>query len=411
MASKHITVHDFATLPGNVIDGSWYFPELAIPGKKRSTWQVVVSATLDQQPVSIVPFLDNKPTTAVGVITVISRIIRMDNTSSVRDAKPTYVRAGKNIGKKSETNAICQAMRNALSMHHKKEKSTNGFRPPMLAQIYSNQREHTFPVDVQIKYNGLRCVASLHNDVVTYESRTGAPYDLPYLDADVKLLLKCTNGRLDGELYKHGMSLQDINHAARSSTESDKLNYIVYDVSDTAHPGITYNVRKQMLLRCDEKFSYVQLAPTFVAENNEQLSAYYEKFLADGYEGAMVRLDKPYEYGVNNYHSKYLLKMKPVNDGEYELIGWSFAEKGKADGALMLECKTKLGETFTVTPAMEVEERMALARTMNEVERNGKTHFENHYAGRMMVIYYDELSNTDKPLRARTKMEFRDVRF
>jgi hypothetical protein len=62
---------------------------------------------------------------------------------------------------------------------------------------------------------------------------------------------------------------------------------------------------------------------------------------------------------------------------------------------------------FPVTPAMELPDRIALAKKMALVEDNGKTHFENNYLGRMLIVYFDEKSVDGLPQRARTKMEVR----
>jgi hypothetical protein len=62
---------------------------------------------------------------------------------------------------------------------------------------------------------------------------------------------------------------------------------------------------------------------------------------------------------------------------------------------------------FPVTPAMELPERIILAKKMAIIEENGKTHFENNYLGKMLIVYFDEKSIDGLPQRARTKMEIR----
>jgi hypothetical protein len=99
--------------------------------------------------------------------------------------------------------------------------------------------------------------------------------------------------------------------------------------------------------------------------------------------------------------------MKPTYDAEFEIIGWETGEKGKAAEALMIICQTDDGKKFNVTPMGELPDRIALAKKMNTIEENGKTHFENHWRGKRVTIYFDEKSVDGVPQRARTKLEFR----
>jgi ATP-dependent DNA ligase len=410
MASVHVNVTDFTSLPGEHKQLAWYFPELTIVGKKKSYWQIVVSAEVDGKQVDVMPYLNNgKVTGVVGRSDVLSRVQRNSGGSSVRAASPTYVKAGKNIGKKSETNAVCQAMRDAYGLYLKKSKAAGDFIPPMLAQIYKDQKTHPFPVHAQYKYNGLRCVASIVDGDVILQSRSGGLFPgLEYLRDEIKKL-PLGDARLDGELYFHGMSLQDISGVARGDKIDVQLNYLIYDVCKLTQLNTLYTERKSLLesiIPDNAKLTYCIRAPTVVVNNNAELQAEYNKYIAEGYEGAMVRLNAPYEPGYNGYHSKYLLKIKPCLDSEYELVDWALGEKGKADGALMVVCSIN-GKIFTVTPALELEERMSSAKLWATIEPNGKTHFENHFKGRQITVYYDELSKDGIPLRARTKLEFR----
>jgi ATP-dependent DNA ligase len=233
---------------------------------------------------------------------------------------------------------------------------------------------------------------------------------MEYLHDEIIALCKCTNSVLDGELYLHGTSLQDISGIARGDKDV-KLQYVIYDV--ICAETLLYSQRKKILEDCRGILAsfgqnvHCIIADTVVVNNEQELQAYYTQYIAEGYEGAMVRLDEPYEHGYNNYHSKYLLKMKPCYDAEYKLVGWTVGTNGKAEGALMLICEVG-NVTFNITPAMELDERLALALLMPKIESNGKTYFDNHYAGRQMTVYYDELSDNKVPLRARTKFEFRD---
>lgn len=57
---------------------------------------------------------------------------------------------------------------------------------------------------------------------------------------------------LDGELYKHGKTLQQISGAARMEKnmyDTDWLQYWIYDIYDTANPELTAIERQKFLLQ------------------------------------------------------------------------------------------------------------------------------------------------------------------
>ncbi len=421
MTSNYQHVTDFESLPGHLVAGTWEFPEITIEGKRTSKWQVVVSAlTPNGSRANIFPCLKNAPGPEHGRIDVRSYVVKANGANGkVREAVPTVVTTGKNIGKATETNAVCQAMRDAYGLYLKRANASEATALPMLAQVYSGQ-ELPWPVHVQYKYDGVRVTAC--GDIL--RSRTGLPYPkLEVIKAECKAILaQLPPGTcLDGELYCHGASLQDISGAARGGKTTVALKYYIYDLFlmdavpasalvDTA-VSMPYSKRRELLESC-KVGEHCVIAPTFVAANKEALDKLYAAALVDKYEGVMIRLDVPYEHGNNGYHSPALLKYKPCFDAEFALVGFSTGKKGKAAAALMLICvvRTKTGENkeFSITPAMELEDRIALARRMGAIEANGKTHFDNQYAGRPLIVHYDDISNDGVPLRARTKMEFKD---
>lgn len=405
MASTHTTVRDFRSLPGDIREGSWWFPDLTLTAKKTSHWQVIVSAVQAKDKTKQLPigdYLDNAVIEGViGVIHVQAFVDTKKGHGVIRQAVPTYVYNGKNLGKKSATNAVCQAMRDAYGLWLKKEKKTQAKKPPMLAQVYNTQSKHVFPCWVQRKYDGLRTVADPDG---TLYSRSSSTYDLPYLAAETKQLCAEVGGSLDGELYLHGKSLQDLNKMTRGGDTTERVNFYIFDMFSPADEP--YSQRKSRLDAVDwSKYTYCKPVETTLCSTQAEIDVLFKQYLAEGYEGAMIRYDAPYDYGYNGYHSKYLLKLKPHFDAEFPITSWGTGFAGKAENALMITCTTPAGIPFSITPAMELEERERLARLMGVVEPNGKTHFDNHYLGRMLKVYYDDLSNDGVPLRARTKME------
>ncbi|QYB17618.1 DNA ligase [Pacmanvirus S19] len=456
MASSAINIKNFHTeIPGGFSEDhlTWLFPVIGSVNShgKKTEWRVYVKV-FRHNPDIILPnvpedafcvfedsYLDNKPLPddLRGWINVDSKV----ELGKIKKSVPTIVHKGKNLGKASATNVVCQALRDAYSLHNKQlKKSVSATKlttaveklPPMLAQVFKDQKvppkidaqNHVF---VQRKYNGVRTVATLDmtkvngnhvSRVIMYSRRKILYPGFSYIKAELMPVLEMYWGEnrqlyLDGEIYLHGVPLQEISGYARKEEQPTDLrvDFMIYDCFVANEPELKFSERKLILDEIFENFElkHCKEVETFEATSKEEIDDLYKIFLEEGFEGAMVRVDSPYRYSFNERHCKDLLKLKPTYDAEYEIARWETGEKGKAAGALMIVCKTADGKEFPVTPAMELPDRMALAKKMSEIEPNGRTHFENHWLGKQLIVLYDELSKDNVPQRARTKMEIRDL--
>lgn len=368
----------------------------------------------------------------------------------IREGVPTFVTSGKNLGRANETNPFSQALRDTLGIRNKQERkctqasdarseeSTDGsFPAPMLAKWYSDRFKDTddpSPIYVQRKYNGVRALCSLRDQDPIILSRKGKEYaGFPRLREEIRQICgawkegKITNTArgylwLDGELYAHGKHLQTISGIVRghSSTKDDELQFHLYDIFVTSREtgpsmGYTFSERVAVIAKIKEKFPALR-AIKFVethmfasdAEGRaiDKADKLYQQFLAEGYEGMIVRLDEPYEHGINDRHSKFLLKKKPIRDGEYEIVGYTTDLKGKKSGTFVFICAHE-GREFAVTPTGEIRANVERAADFARVEKNGKTVFENHWKGQLLIVYYDALSQAGIPLQPRTNSELR----
>lgn len=451
MTSNSLYIRNYRTeVPGAFSDdrSAWVFPNVTTvtSGKKESGWQIRVRVfkmrpdiTLPDVPEdAFVPIEDSfyDGQLAPEYRGWIKVDTGLEGTISKRVA--TIVHTGKSLKTAAATNVFTQALRDAYGLYNKQaKKSTSGKKtattehittellPPMLAQVLKDQKtplkfSEENPIFVQPKYNGVRGVATLNRTETTSEvifySRRKNPYPgFQYIKDELQPILTkyWEAGRklyLDGELYKHGVALQDISGYARREDQPDDttLNYMIYDCFVANEPGLKYSSRKEILdeIFRENKFEYAHPVDTFEVYSMDEVDELYKSFLKDDFEGAMVRLNEPYRYSYNEYHSKVLLKIKPTYDAEMEVVGWETGTKGKAASALMIICMAE-GKKFPVTPAMELPDRIALAKKMAEVEPNGQTHFTNHWLGKKIIITYDELSKDNVPQRARTKLEIR----
>jgi ATP-dependent DNA ligase len=291
-----------------------------------------------------------------------------------------------------------------------------GMYPPMLAQVLKSKTVIDFNniVTIQRKYNGVRTIGTIiDGNVLLYSRKMNKYPGLDYIKGEVQKILGANRRGiyLDGEIYKHGVALQDIAGASRREDIVMFYDYMVYDCFVPSEPNLTYVEREDILRKLFqeakwEETAYIKQVESIRVKSMDEIDQNFKKFIEEGFEGAMIRLNLPYKYSYGDYHSDRLLKIKPVFDHEYPIIGWDVGMKGKASGAVMIICAAN-GKEFSVTPAMELPDRIALAKKFAEVEKNGKTHFENFWKGREIVIYFDEKSNDDIPLRGRTKLQGR----
>jgi len=96
---------------------------------------------------------------------------------------------------------------------------------PVLAMLAADYRKKghqiSFPCYGSVKYDGVRALVKKKNGVVTIESRTSQPYDIPHLQAELEGVMQ--EGDIwDGEIYLHGFALQEITSAVkRTDTQAE----------------------------------------------------------------------------------------------------------------------------------------------------------------------------------------------
>src|SRR3989304_5553014 len=104
--------------------------------------------------------------------------------------------------------------RGLFSMHDSsasprtKAGETKRIKPMLAAPFEDHKHKLVYPVTVQPKFDGVRCLAFRKADgTIMLQSRGGDPYELPHIQNEISPWLG--NGWiLDGELYIHGTSLQ-----------------------------------------------------------------------------------------------------------------------------------------------------------------------------------------------------------
>jgi DNA ligase-1 len=272
---------------------------------------------------------------------------------------------GKNLGRSNETTPIAQAQAEAQAKWQKQY--DKGYREevgevdnltqfkPMLAKIWGDYKEKTsFPVYSQRKYNGMRSVSRADG----MWSRGGKPISAaPHIFEVLKPLFDKYPGLvIDGELYNHELCdllnqlLSLVKKQKPSSselTESKKIvRYYVYDAAGL--PGLNedagFGKRHEVLSKIinDLGSEYIVFVDTEKVISEKQLDALYKQYLAEGYEGQMVRLDAPYQ----NKRTSDLLKRKEFQDAEFPIVQIVEGIGNRSGMAGAVECRLPDGQTF-----------------------------------------------------------------
>lgn len=246
---------------------------------------------------------------------LITKIVKVKGNTRCSAYEQTFKEAESKYKKKLKSGYVT-SLEDALA--GKTDDVIEGGVLPMLAQKFEDHKHKIkYPVYVQPKLDGHRCVAIFDkNGKVTLWTRTRKPIKaVPHIIRDLEKM----NQRdlvLDGELYNHDMTFEEITSAAKKHSEkSDRLIYNIYDVVTSAG----YEKRDSFLNELD--YCFPLEAVTFVtstrAEDEETILKLHEVFVSKGYEGAMVR-----QLGVGYEHkrSQQLLKVKAWMDDEFAIL-------------------------------------------------------------------------------------------
>jgi DNA ligase-1 len=191
---------------------------------------------------------------------------------------------------------------------------------------------------IQPKLNGIRAMWApvlkrlVSKDVLQF---------CPNLTGHILEELKGCPYLIDGELYVHGLPLQDINSAIavkkRGTEPALHIQFHAFDVSLNRK----FKDRLPILGSLAGK-EYVKVVETKRVRCHANCEAYYHAFVAMGYEGAVYKSNAVYRSG----RSQEWRKRKEWRHDEYDIKSFSEGQ-GKFKGMLgSLELVTAEGRTF-----------------------------------------------------------------
>ena len=195
---------------------------------------------------------------------------------------------------------------------------------------------------MQPKLDGVRCLIQLNDKGEVYAySRTGKPWlNIAHILEDLEYFFEIhPDVVLDGELYNHDLRddfekiislVRKQKPTADDRAESKQLvQFHCYDYVETVM-NMPYSYRMDQLCTSDMYSYCVKYVPTYrVRKYEEALNMHYDAFIANDYEGSILRLDTPYQCK----RSYSLQKFKDFHDTEATIIGYVDG-KGKREGTL-----------------------------------------------------------------------------
>lgn len=221
----------------------------------------------------------------------------------------------KNVGKSNETTPEHQAILEAEALITKKltegyfqtiaEVERNEVILPMLAKEYNKEKhkiDWSKDVFVQPKLDGMRALGSKK----TLISRNNKKIDTLAHIAD-KLNF---DNIIDGEAYIHGLSFQENMKLIKKYRpgKSEDVKYHVYDIISEK----SFFDRYHDMLKLVKDIPNIIPVRTIKITSEEELKELHKEFLAQGYEGTIIRHGEE-SYKING-RSSNLLKYKDFQD-------------------------------------------------------------------------------------------------
>lgn len=332
------------------------------------------------------------------------------------------VDAGTNIGKKNEKSVLMKALVDAY--HKYKLMIDKGYKsgdeiapdfmiPSQLPQLYTDKSNVSeWKGYIGPKLNGINAmVCFINGEVIMYTRGKTILRGLKHIKNELYSFYnnyakkhKLDGIYLNGEIYKHGVSLQKISGDLRNENEEYITDYEfhIFNMYNPKYPDLPYYSRWDMLLQMigSSKYKYIKLIdniminPTGVKDEvvQEKVMGIYDQYLKNGYEGAVFwKYEGKFEPAYLKYKSAQAFKIKPRQSGEYKIIDFTEG-KGKDKGAVIFICETDTGKKFNVRPALTIEKRKVLYTKLTYDQK-----FKDEYINKPYTITFSELSNLGVP--------------
>jgi DNA ligase-1 len=254
----------------------------------------------------------------------------------------------------------------SLRQKRVKQGYTETMEKPLGAML-ANEWNHeplVFPIYVQPKLDGIRCLVYEKDGQTVFQSRNHTVFqDFPHIRAIPGIVM-------DGELYHHDLEFHEITSIVRKKNHP-RLSELQYHVYDLIADG-TFEQRLSLLESLN-----LTLTETKKVHSVEAVEDYHRECVERGYEGIMLRTPGG---KYRQTRSKDLLKYKHFKTDEYKVVGHTIGK----EGIPVLECQAG-DKTFGVMMKSTLEEKQKMMTNIQE------------FYGEWVTVKYQELSKDGIP--------------
>ena len=186
-----------------------------------------------------------------------------------------------------------------------------------------------FPLYASPKLDGFRC------GVANCTPYVGREKSVVVNKAVRSMLSRCALNGFDGELLvgsptsKHAWATTSslLRSEKSEDTDTTDVKFYVFDLWNMVkvpyHDRLTLLKAKYNLLP-DELKTCTVLCDQVYITNMDDVEAYYQMMLDEGYEGIMLRRASAYyKFGRSNLIGQELVRLKPKEDAEFEIVGFN----------------------------------------------------------------------------------------
>ena len=277
----------------------------------------------------------------------------------------------------------------------KDKTDTKGVKKPMLCKVYDTTDLKTQKVPywlISTKLDGVRCLLFMKDGEIKTSSRGGQDYDIAttYIKQDPFLLEvfnQYPNIILDGEIYRHGWNLSTISGLCRLETVEERHKELCFHCYDIVDEDSTFSKRFAILQNLYQlretnyPESKLVIVEHTVVKSNQEIMAVHNRFVAEGYEGAVIR--DPSEVYKCGGRDRRMQKIKIFVDSEFKILGLS---EGLRDEDMCFIMETADGNQFKAKPIGTREDKQWYREHIKEL------------IGKMGTVKYFGMTNTEHPV-------------
>lgn len=325
-------------------------------------------------------------------------------TESVTASKP------KNAGRSNATTAEQQAVLEAQSKWNKQVKrdyreSIEEIPQSTLPNLAHKYQDKSHLVDwtktwESPKLDGVRGTSFYKNGNQILQSRGGEEYPVIQEIADqldIVFFNEYPNGFVDGELYCHGMYLEDITACVKKpNKDTPKISFFIFDfLRDQGDISPWVERRERVIdMTWEHKQSRIIAIPSHPVYSEQEMLKAHEGYVTGGYEGIILR-DSGGVYNFGN-RTTGIIKYKVAESEEFKVLDFELDKKGAGVPVCAYTKPDGTQDSFKAPFATTEEKRKALWENREVLK------------GQYITVDFEKLSKYGKPTKPIGKA-FREV--